>query len=193
MDNLVIKKMWFIHNSPGNIEDSYEFEMKPIGTGAFGTVMKGRVKGQKSEESWRAIKKIPKKKVTDKVEFLNEIEILRKLDHPNIIKLYETFEDDRYIYMITELCTGGELFDKIIEKGFFSEEYARVIFTQMMLALNYCHKQGVAHRDLKPENFLFLNKEESSPIKLIDFGLSTRFGKEKKVEVMKTFVGTVVW
>ena len=63
----------------------------------------------------------------------------------------------------------------------------------MMLALNYCHDQGVAHRDLKPENFLFLNKEKDSPIKLIDFGLSIKFNKEKeqKQDSMKTFVGTV--
>lgn len=60
--------------------------------------------------------------------------------------------------MILELCTGGELFDEIIKKGYFTEEEARVIFKQMMLALNYCHSQGVAHRDLKPENFLLLNK-----------------------------------
>jgi len=72
------------------------------------------------------------------------------MDHPNIIKLYETFEDSRNVYMITELCTGGELFDKIIQKGFFSEEEARIVFKQMILALNYCHSQQVAHRDLKP-------------------------------------------
>lgn len=112
--------------------------------------MKGRLKGQTSEASWRAIKKIPKRKVNDRSEFLNEIEILQKLDHPNIIKLYETFEDEKNIYMVTEMCTGGELFDKIIDKGHFSEEEARVIFKQMMLALNYCHSQKVAHRDLKP-------------------------------------------
>lgn len=72
------------------------------------------------------------------------------------------------------------------------------MFKQMMLALNYCHTQGVAHRDLKPENFLFLNKEKDSPIKLIDFGLSVKFSKEnedkekqEKKSSMKTFVGTV--
>jgi calcium-dependent protein kinase len=77
--------------------------------------------------------------------------------------------------MVTEICTGGELFDKIIDKGHFSEEEARVIFKQMVQSLNYCHSQKVAHRDLKPENFLFSNKEKDSQIKLIDFGLSFRF------------------
>ena len=97
--------------------------------------------------------------------------------------------------MVTELCTGGELFDKIIEKGSFSEEEARQIFKQMMLALNYCHSQGVAHRDLKPENFLFENKDKDATIKLIDFGLSIKFSldeKEKK-NSMRTFVGTVIY
>lgn len=97
---LVLKKQWFISNRPGLITNYYELEQKALGTGAFGTVVKGRLKGQTSETAWRAIKKIPKKKVTDKVEFLTEIELLRKLDHPNIIKLYETFEDDRNIYMV---------------------------------------------------------------------------------------------
>ena len=115
-----MKKQWFIANKVGRIEDQYEFDSKALGTGAFGTVMKGRLKGQTSENAWRAVKKIPKRKVNDRSEFLNEIEILQKLDHPNIIKLYETFEDEKNIFIVTEMCTGGELFDKIIDKGHFS-------------------------------------------------------------------------
>ena len=90
------------------------------------------------------------------------------------------------------MCSGGELFDKIIDKGRFSEEEARVIFKQMMQSLNYCHAQKIAHRDLKPENFLFLNKEKDSPIKLIDFGLSFIFRPDKTAKSMKTLVGTVI-
>jgi len=113
------------------------------------------------------------------------------MDHPNIIKLYETFEDSRNVYMITELCTGGELFDKIIQKGFFSEEEARIVFKQMILALNYCHSQQVAHRDLKPENFLLLNDNADWPLKLIDFGLSFMFDQNKvTAKGMGTLVGT---
>ena len=83
-----MKKQWFINNKPGSISNYYEFENKPIGTGAFGTVMKGKLKGDKYSQEYRAIKRIPKKKVTDRIEFINEIQILSKLDHPNIIKLY---------------------------------------------------------------------------------------------------------
>lgn len=78
-----------------------EYETQPLGTGAFGTVLKGRLKGS-GEDGWRAIKKISKRKVKDPKEFAREIEILQKMDHPNIIKLYETFEDARNVYMITE-------------------------------------------------------------------------------------------
>lgn len=80
----------------------------------------------------------------------------------------------------------------IIAKGFFTEEEARIVFRQMILALNYCHSQQVAHRDLKPENFLMLNKDPNSPIKLIDFGLSFRFNTAKtQSKGMGTLVGTV--
>ena len=77
----------------------------------------------------KAIKIIPKKKVKNKQRFLFEIEILRNLDHPHIIKLYETFEDTRNIYLVLEICTGGELLDKIINDEYFSEEKAKTIFS----------------------------------------------------------------
>ena len=94
------------------------------------------------------------------------------MDHPNILKLYEFFEDDKNMYLITEICKGGELFDRIIEEEFFSEKVAANIFKQMLQPINYCHKRGIAHRDLKPENFLFDTKDPNSDLKVIDFGLS---------------------
>ena len=104
--------------------------------------------------------------------FKQEITILQMLDHPNVLKLYEYFEDDKNVYLVTEICRGGELFDRIIEQEFFSEKVAAKIFKQILQSLNYCHNQGIAHRDLKPENFLFETNEESSDLKIIDFGLS---------------------
>lgn len=76
------------------------------------------------------------------------------------------------MYLVTEICYGGELFDRIIDCEYFSEKLAAKLFKQILLSLNYCHKQGIAHRDLKPENFLFETKEEDSDLKIIDFGLS---------------------
>lgn len=104
--------------------------------------------------------------------FQQEIEILQQLDHPHVLKLYEYFEDSRNVYLVTEICRGGELFDRIIEAEFFSEKVASRIFKQILQSLNYCHSQGIAHRDLKPENFLFESKAEDADLKIIDFGLS---------------------
>ena len=118
-----------------------------------------------------------------------------QMDHPNIIKLYEVYEDNRYIYLIMEECSGGELFDRIIDrinnKNMFTEKEAAQIFKQMMSAMCYCHGQGICHRDLKPENLLFLNASEDAPLKVIDFGLSRIFNKTDNK--MTTKVGTAYY
>jgi calcium-dependent protein kinase len=91
------------------------------------------------------------------------------------------------------MCDGGELFDRIVEKGNFTENEARGIFLNIMQALNYCHNNKICHRDLKPENFLMMTKADNSPVKIIDFGLSISFGETKgsKEKVsMKTKAGT---
>lgn len=117
---------------------------------------------------------------------------MAQLDHPHILKLYEYFEDDKNYYIITELCTGGELFDKIIEKEFYTEQEAAHVFRQFMLGINYCHANGIVHRDLKPENFLYETKEPNSDIKIIDFGLSKIFRPgQTGVNKMTTKAGTV--
>ena len=125
---------------------------------------------------------------------MREVNLMIKLDHPNIIKLYEYYENDKNIYLIMELCTGGELFDRIVENtenGIqYTEKQAANLFRQMMDAINYCHKNGIVHRDLKPENLLFLNKDQNSPIKVIDFGMSKRFTAEK---YMNEKVGTAYY
>ena len=102
-------------------------------------------------------------------------------DHPNIIKLYETFEDKRNVYLVFEVCSGGELFDRIISEGHFSDQRARSIFSQIVKSLNYCHKYGICHRDLKPENFLFATKDPDSQLKVIDFGLSKIYKNEEEL------------
>ena len=90
------------------------------------------------------------------------------------------------------MCDGGELFDRIIEKGKFSEKEAHNTFFQIMQALNYCHMNKICHRDLKPENFLFLTKSDTSPIKIIDFGLSKIFASDSGEKIdLNTRAGTV--
>jgi len=111
------------------------------------------------------------------------------MDHPNIIKLYESFEDHRNIYLVMELCAGGELFDKIIESGHFTEVQAAILMQQIVRAIYYMHENHVCHRDLKPENFLFVTKEtiEKNFLKIIDFGLSCKFEPN---QVLTTKAGT---
>jgi len=123
-----------------------------------------------------------------------EINLMIQMDHPNVIKLYEVFEDKRYIYLIMEECSGGELFDRIYERiekeKLFTEREAAKIFKQLMNAICHCHSNNICHRDLKPENLLFLNKTDDD-LKVIDFGLSRIFGE--KDHTMKTKVGTAYY
>ena len=115
---------------------------------------------------------------------------MKFVDHPNIIKLYETFKDARNIYLVMELCSGGELFDRIITAGHFTEVQCAVIMQQILRIIFYLHSNGIMHRDLKPENFLFVEANlpiEKSSLKIIDFGLSCQFAEG---EFMATKAGT---
>mmetsp|Transcript_18514 Transcript_18514/g.8641 ORF Transcript_18514/g.8641 Transcript_18514/m.8641 type:complete len:99 (+) Transcript_18514:186-482(+) len=98
--------------------------------------------------------------------------MLKKMDHPNILKLYEFFVDDNCYYLVTELCTGGELFDRITNEGNMNETKAANIMYQVLSAVTYCHSRNIVHRDLKPENLLLESREENAPLKVIDFGTS---------------------
>merc|ERR1719387_2761101 len=137
----------------------------------------------------RAIKTISKSHMTNAERFKAEIALMKIMDHPNIIKLYETFEDHRNIYLVMELCSGGELFDRIIESGHFNEQQAAILMQQIIRAIYYMHENHVCHRDLKPENFLFLTKDpiEKNLLKIIDFGLSCMF---ESGQVLTTKAGT---
>ena len=119
-----------------------------------------------------------------------EINILKNLDHPNIIKVYEFYSSEKYVYIINELCTGGELFDKIVDVKHFSESAACNIMRQLLSAVAYCHENGVIHRDLKPENILIESSEEKDKeffqIKVIDFGTCEILKKKKLTEQIGT-------
>ena len=187
--DFVIKKKNYILKNEKPLEEVYKLGKKALGTGAFGVVVKCRHRVSKQD---RACKTIARKKVKNMEQFKAEISILQQLDHPHILKLYEYFEDDKNFYLITELCSGGELFDKIIEKEFFTEVEAAHVFKQIMMGVNYCNQQGIVHRDLKPENFLYESKAADSDIKIIDFGLSKMFVKGMNgVSKMETKAGTV--
>ena len=200
-DNINFNKETFILKSSGTIAKKY-LKIKNISNGTYSKIY---LVQNKTDFKLYCCKEILKSKVADLTKFKNEINILSRVDHPNIIRLYEIFEDERYISLIMEYCKGGELFKKINELAdkdqSFSEKEAVKIFKQLMSAVSYCHSQGICHRDLKPENILFLTKDPDSQIKIIDFGLSKIFGEIKpimkgnKVEknIMSLRVGTAYY
>ncbi|XP_042403741.1 CDPK-related kinase 3-like isoform X2 [Zingiber officinale] len=103
-----------------------------------------------------------------------EVKILKALsNHNNLVKFYDACEDALNVYVVMELCEGGELLERILSRGGrYSEEDAKAIVIQILSVIAFCHLQGVVHRDLKPENFLFTTRDENAQMKLIDFGLS---------------------
>ncbi|KAF4668452.1 hypothetical protein FOL46_001949 [Perkinsus olseni] len=182
---VTIQRSGFILDNEGKVlSDSYQVEKKTLGQGTYGSVSKAV---NKSTKVVRAIKTISRSHLKNVARFRQEIAIMKMLDHPNIVKLFETFEDAKNIYLVLELCTGGELFDRIIDQGYFTESGAASLMKQIISAVYYCHKNNIVHRDLKPENFLFLNKTKDSPLKIIDFGLASKFGEDAR---LKTKAGT---
>ncbi|XP_046654434.1 calcium/calmodulin-dependent protein kinase type 1-like isoform X2 [Daphnia pulicaria] len=170
--------------SSPSLEDRYELK-DLLGTGAFSQV---RLAESKTEAGKLfAVKIIDKTALKGKEDSLeNEIKVLRRLKHPNIVQLLETYEDKSKVYLVMELVTGGELFDRIVEKGSYTEKDAADLMRQVLEAVDYMHEQGVVHRDLKPENLLYYCPDEDSKIMISDFGLS----KMEDSGIMATACGT---
>ena len=169
MDSFNVSVHDFATLKEGQLRDNYEIK-ELLGEGAFGSVRK--ISHKQLHED-RAVKILSKKylKTEEELKVLfNEVSILRSLDHPNIITVYETFQDKFSFYIVTELCRGGELFDRITSQGVISEALAAEYARQILSCLVYCHDRRIVHRDLKPENFLLDNTSSSANLKLIDFG-----------------------
>lgn len=156
----------------GDPKESYTMDVA-LGAGTFGSVRKAV---HKQTGQIHAIKTCPKSLIPSD-ELWAEIVIMRQLDHPHVMRLYCTFEDDQNIYIASEMCDGGQLFDAIIQAGTFSEAVAARLFHQMLSAVSYIHFKHICHRDLKPENFLLSRKGQimDAKVKLIDFGTAKRF------------------
>jgi len=166
----------FTQENPGHIDEIYSFDKRPLGEGSYGKVTKAV---HKDTNAVRAIKAIDLSQIKDKSSFEIEVGIQQKLHHPNIVRLYEVFKDAMKVYLVMELCTGGELFDRIVEQAehsaddmAFDEQHASTYMLQILGAMHYLHTNNIVHRDIKPENFLMQDKSKDAEIKVIDFGLA---------------------
>nr|P08414.2 RecName: Full=Calcium/calmodulin-dependent protein kinase type IV; Short=CaMK IV; AltName: Full=CaM kinase-GR [Mus musculus]CAA41741.1 Ca++-dependent calmodulin binding kinase IV [Mus musculus] len=179
-ENLV-PDYWIDGSNRDPLGDFFEVESE-LGRGATSIVYRCKQKGTQKPYALKVLKKTVDKKIVR-----TEIGVLLRLSHPNIIKLKEIFETPTEISLVLELVTGGELFDRIVEKGYYSERDARDAVKQILEAVAYLHENGIVHRDLKPENLLYATPAPDAPLKIADFGLS------KIVEhqvLMKTVCGT---
>ncbi|PIN16702.1 Ca2+/calmodulin-dependent protein kinase, EF-Hand protein superfamily [Handroanthus impetiginosus] len=170
------RKSYVLDDPTGyNIEEFYELG-RELGRGEFGVTY---LCTEKSSGEVLACKSISKKKLRTRVDIEDvrrEVQIMKHLPkHPNIVTLKDTYEDDYAVHLVMELCEGGELFDRIVARGHYTERAAAAVIRTIVEVIQNCHKHGVMHRDLKPENFLFANMKETSPLKAIDFGLSVFF------------------
>ncbi|XP_052202355.1 calcium-dependent protein kinase 24-like isoform X2 [Diospyros lotus] len=146
---------------------------KKLGQGQFGTTY---LCTEKSTGLQYACKSIPKRKLLcrdDYDDVWREIQIMHHLsEHPNVVRIKGTYEDNVFVHIVMELCGGGELFDRIVQKGHYSERKAAQLIKTIIGVVEACHALGVMHRDLKPENFLFDTPDEDAKLKATDFGLS---------------------
>ncbi|GAA0162773.1 non-receptor serine/threonine protein kinase [Lithospermum erythrorhizon] len=173
-----------------DVRASYTFG-RELGRGQFGVTYLVTHKGTRQKYACKSIatrKLVTKEDIED---VRREVQIMHHLTgHRNVVELKGAFEDRHSVNLIMELCEGGELFDRIVSRGHYSERAAAVLCRQMVTVVHYCHSMAVIHRDLKPENFLFLSADEDSPLKATDFGLSVFF---KPGDTFKDLVGSAYY
>lgn len=175
---------FFCKHLDGHPDQIYVLD-RQVGAGTFGSV---RLATHRSSGQIHAVKSCPKDLIPES-ELWSEIELMQQMDHPHISRLYYTFEDPKHIFVASEMCSGGELFDAIIASGYFSEKIGARLFKQSLSSVVYLHVKSICHRDLKPENYLLSKKGEvnEAQVKLIDFGTAKRFD----LQPMTTKVCTV--
>eukprot|EP01018_Ginkgo_biloba_P021899 Gb_04848 [translate_table: standard] len=165
------------------VHEKYELQ-EELGRGKFGVIRRCTNRRTGAELACKTIRKSNH----DLEALRNEMKVLQHLgNHTGIIQTEEILEDEESIHLIMELCSGGEIYHEIEQKGRLSEKEALEIFQSLMEAVSYCHSRGVVHRDVKPENIVKLNNTAASPIKLVDFGYAAQFVPGRK---LKGMVGT---
>ncbi|SCO67327.1 calcium-dependent protein kinase 6, putative [Plasmodium vivax] len=159
---------------------------KILGCGAFGEV---HLVEDNICKLYKVVKILKKKKLKN-IKINEEINVLIYLDHPNIIKIFDVYENVDCTYIVMELCEGGELMEKVVKSAIFNEDYIKNIMFQILCAIAYMHSNNIAHKDLKPENILFKSKGDDT-LKIIDFGLAELINHTEGVS--KTAAGTVLY
>ncbi|XP_054473467.1 calcium/calmodulin-dependent protein kinase IGa [Anoplopoma fimbria] len=167
--------------STSNIKDVFDFKGK-MGSGSFSEVFMVR---EKTTGKLYALKCLRKKHLAHS-NLENEINVLRRIQHENVVGLEDFYESQTHYYLVMQLVSGGELFDRIIDKGVYTEKDASTVIKQVLQAVSYLHENSIVHRDLKPENLLYYNTDENAKIMVSDFGLS----KTMEHGVMSTACGT---
>jgi calcium-dependent protein kinase len=175
-NNNTASKLTVLKDPTGReIENRYELG-RELGRGEFGVTYLCTDKETREELACKSISKKKLRTAIDIEDVRREVEIMRHMpQHNNIVTLKDTYEDDNAVHLVMELCEGGELFDRIVARGHYTERAAAAVTKTIVEVVQMCHKHGVMHRDLKPENFLFANKKETAALKAIDFGLSVFF------------------
>ena len=184
--DLVFTPGLFAKENENSFYSQYRVENNPIGSGRNGEVRKCL---HFLTDNIRVVKIISKASLPERMvksrSVFKEVEILKTVDHPNLPRIYEFFEDETSFYIVLEFCNGGDLFDKIIEVKRFTESQAAEIMFQILSGLNYLHNKKIVHRDIKPENILFEDKNSLS-LKIIDFDTATIFGPGYQKEIHGT-------
>ena len=176
--DLILNNNVIVSESQTNIDDHYIRE-KMLGECSYGEVWLVKHKELGTEFALKIIEKGP---YSNSQQIENEINILKKLDHPFILKILEFQSTSNKYYIVTDYCRNGELFDEIKKRDRFSERETAYILYQVLLAIRYCHKMRIVHRDIKPENILIVGRENNGllNVKLIDFGTAKIFSEFSK-------------
>ena len=177
-----------VSHSKSNPNIDYK-KLNFLGEGSFAAVYRVQNRITDSIRAMKIINKSSTCSEADDKEIFNEINILRTLDHPNILKIFEFYSNKESYSIVTELCSEGELFQEIVDKGPFNEAYSAYVMFQILSAINYCHNMKIIHRDLKPENILIVERDKNNypRIKICDFGTSKMF---EKGAVQRKLVGS---
>lgn len=173
-----------------DIRDKYDLGEK-LGRGGFGEVLEAILKDSRKV---RAVKVVDRKeeylrsKFSRCAMFHNEVAMLQQIHHPNIVRFWDVYQDTDFLYVVMDVCHGGEIFDRVVQMHHFSEVDASIVSSQILRAIGYLHDRCIMHRDIKAENFMFADKTAEASIQMIDFGFACTF---KPGEIFSDLVGTV--